>query len=372
MRIAVVGTYGVKCGIATYANHLVQELAKQHEVMVFAEDYVCGNELLDFLSDVKIVRCFSRNSQSSTLLKELQAFAPDIVHIQHEYGIFGALRHELDKVAMAFEGRIIVTLHTVVPIVEGIVFDMPRSVACYVVHNSFAKNHLVEKDGIAANKVAVIGHGTLILPPMDKSEARQRFDLPQESKIILSHSFIEKRKNIDKIMMATSLLKDELPIYYVHAGGLHPNSIGKDMQDAQSLLQLPRKLNIEPWVRIVAAFINEDDLACYLSAADIIIVMEDSTFPEFRASGIMHTVVPGKAVIASDIPEFNEFPNDAVYKVSLDENALSKAIKEILLHPDLADRLAQSLLRYANDTSWQSTAVEHIQLYQKVLQQAHE
>lgn len=364
MKICLVATYGVTCGIATYTAHLAQQLASEDEVVIFAEDYL-NNKQPDFSSDLKVIRCFNRNHPSPGLLKALGDYPCDVVHIQHEYGIFGNLKNELRQVAAEYKGRTVMTLHTVCP--PSGVFDLHNCADCFIVHNRYGEEYLL-RQGIKRNKIKVITHGTLLFPKISQKEARAKLRLPLERKIILTHSFIERRKNIDKVIKAVAKLKNDLPISYIHVGGVHPHVPGWLGQAyLNECRELIRELDIALEAVIVDRFISEEEMSYYLAAADILVVMEDSTYPEMHASGVMHTVTPGKPVIASDIPDFAEFPDDAVYKINIDEESLEQAIKEVLSDPGLASRLSGNLLSYAQATSWENMAKRHVEVYEDIM-----
>ena len=364
MRIGLISTYGVKCGIATYAAHLANQLAKEHEVIIFAEDYL-NNEQLDFNSDLKVMRCFNRNYSSSRLLEALRTYPCDMVHIQHEYNIFSKLKNELNQVAAKYKGRTAITLHTVYP--PSGVFDLQESADCFIIHNDYGKEYLL-KQGIKRNIIKIIPHGTLLLPRIPSNEARVKLRLPQDRKIILTHSFIERRKNLDKIIKAVATLKNELPIIYIHVGTVHPHAL---VSLGQSYLnecnQLIRELDVVSEVMIINRFINEEELGYYLAAADIIIIMEESSYPEIHGSGVLHTVAPGKPIMASDIPDFAEVPDDAIYKIANTEKSVEKAIRDIFLNPEFASRLSDNFLIYAQATSWENTSKIHAELYEDML-----
>jgi len=363
MKIGLIATYGVRCGIATYTAHLAQQLAKEHEVIIFAEDYL-NNKQPDFNSDLKVIRCFNRNHSSPGLLKALRTYPCDIVHIQHEYGIFGNLKNELSHVAAEYEGRTVITLHTVYP-TDG-VFDLQSCADCFIIHNSYGKEYLLEQE-IKGDKIKVIIHGTLLLPQISQREVRIKLHLPLDRKIILTHSFIERRKNIDKVIKAVAKVKNGLPITYIHVGSVHPHLLDWLGQSYLSeCRELIEELGIASEVMIIDRFISEEEMSYYLAAADVIVIMENSTYPEIHASGVMHTVTPGKPVIASNIPDFAEFPDDAVYKINIDEESLKRAIKEVLSDSGLASRLSGNLLSYAQATSWENTAKRHVEIYEDI------
>lgn len=364
MRIALIAPYGVKCGIATYSEHLAQELSTEHEVVIFAEDYI-GNSQDEFKTDLKVVSCFNRNHPDQRLIEALQSFNPHAVHIQHEYGVFKNLRDTLMEVAAQFEGRTIITLHTVK---TGNKFDLQDCAQYFIVHKISGKEHLVEEEEINPDRIEVIPHGTLLVPQIPSKVARLKLGLPLDRKIILSHAFLGRRKNIDKIIKAVADLKNELPIYYVHVGAVHPHSPQNEGKAyLHECLHLIEELGVGSEVQIIPKFIPDKELIYYLNASDVIVTLENSIFPNLAASGIMHTIAPNKPVIASNVINFDEFPGDAFYRLNPEYDLLSLALREVLTNPELSDRLNESLLQYAEETSWDKVTQEHVKLYHRCL-----
>jgi len=360
MNIGFITTFGVKCGIATYTDHLAQQLGREHEVVIFAEDYL-DNKQPDFSSNLKVMRCFDRNHSSPRLLEALRANPCDIVHVQHEYGIFGKLKNDLEQVAAECKGRTVMTLHTARPWRGK--FHLQDCADCFIVHNTFGEQYLLGQ-GIEASKIKVITHGTLILPRISQREARTRLRLPLDGKIVQTHSFFERRKHIDKVIEAVAKLKGKLALTYIHIGGTHPHLRGKlERSYLGECVRLSREMGIASEVVIIERFVSEEEMGYYLAAADVIVVMEKSTYPEVHASGVLHTVSPGKPVIASDIPDFAEFPDDALYRIDNDAESLAQALRELLSDSGLTSRLSENLLRYAQATSWENIARIHTEVY---------
>jgi glycosyltransferase involved in cell wall biosynthesis len=366
MRIAILSTYGVRCGIATYTENLARELSGNNEVVIFAEDCI-NNIQPDFNTDARYVRCFNRNSMDGRLLNALKMFKPDIVHVQHEYGIFRNLKGLLETVKQNYRGQTVMTLHTV-NANNG--FDLQNCADYFIVHKKHAKKHLNMVEKMKSEIVKVIPHGTLIVPNIPREVARKKLGLPTDRKIILSHAFFERRKNIDKIIKAVSDLRGELPLYYVHIGGTHPNMPDRNGEMYyRECLKLLREHNLLNHVRFVKRFVSYEELFYYLNACDLVVTLEDENYPKISASGIMHTVAM-KPVIASDVINFAEFPDNSFYKINIDVNALKNAIREILSNPELSEELVKNLLEYAKKTSWDVVAGAHLKLYAECLEKA--
>jgi hypothetical protein len=118
-RIAFVGNWKMRCGISTYAEKLWPHIISQiNDWRIFAErNYektgplnVVGNVIVD---SSKVIECWSRGDSLVELIKQIKEFAPDVVWIQHEYGLWPNARHWLSLMSQLTGTRVIVTLHSV-------------------------------------------------------------------------------------------------------------------------------------------------------------------------------------------------------------------------------------------------------------------
>jgi len=123
LRIAIVSRYPpVHCGIGEYTRMLVHALLSidpSLEIHIFSSSDAGWREYIDKHVGVKITPSFDRGEKSYNRLLETIAEQGvfDIVHVQHEYSIFGlhnGILRALSK--MREEGiarRIVATMHTV-------------------------------------------------------------------------------------------------------------------------------------------------------------------------------------------------------------------------------------------------------------------
>jgi len=371
LRIGLISTYGVKCGVSTYTEHLIESLMKfgGNEIFVFAEDNNKRSSRNEFSSTIEFVRCFHRYDESEErIIEAIEKRAPEIIHIQHEYSIFRNTKM-LEKVHEICEDRTIMTLHTIN--LEN-KFDLGGLADYYIVHNDISRDYLIE-NGIPEERVKVIHHGTLIAPQMSKKDARKKLNLPLNRKILLSHAFFEKKKNIDLILQAVAELRDEIPLYYLHAGGVHPYGYPPERHQLyyEKCLKLVEELGISDIVRFDAEFIPDEELFVYLNSADVIMVVEENKYPLLSASGTMHTVAR-RPVIGSDLPTFSEFPEGCFYKVDLSLESIKEAVRKVLGDEKLSESLVRRMMEYAEKTSWDKIAEEHLKLYREVIKKAEE
>jgi glycosyltransferase involved in cell wall biosynthesis len=120
MKVALVGNWKTHCGIATYAEHIWPEVAKLvGNVKLFIEhnDTLAGDITVfgdTVLSPDKVVRCWRRGDSLNELGDAIEAYSPDIVWVQHEFGIWPNARHWLSFMSrMQERSRVVITAHSV-------------------------------------------------------------------------------------------------------------------------------------------------------------------------------------------------------------------------------------------------------------------
>ena len=170
MKIAIISSYGVYCGIARYTYHLAEGLIKEgHNVRIFAryrEEREHYEKELKKLP-LKVIRCW-KNENTEKIIKELLEYKPDIIHLQD----ICRIKKIYKKVHELFPGKIVVTFHSVAaPRVsfhavtqisdKTFVNRVKPYIDHYIVHNKLSKKFLTKKNKIKKNKISVIDHGTL-------------------------------------------------------------------------------------------------------------------------------------------------------------------------------------------------------------------
>ena len=94
MKIAFVGNWKMKCGIATYAENLWSKIIPHvGDYKLFVENNTIttgplnqiGNKTID---PSKVVPCWKRGESLKTLVEEIKDYDPDVVFIRHEFGLW--------------------------------------------------------------------------------------------------------------------------------------------------------------------------------------------------------------------------------------------------------------------------------------------
>ncbi|MCK5250994.1 MAG: glycosyl transferase family 1, partial [Spirochaetaceae bacterium] len=112
MRIAMISTYPpIECGIATYAENLCGALKKgNNEILVISQHGAAGDRVYPVYNATD-------DNIAAEIFTILAKLTPDLVHIQHEFGLYG-VQHGIQINELILRLRMVdlpmvVTLHTV-------------------------------------------------------------------------------------------------------------------------------------------------------------------------------------------------------------------------------------------------------------------
>lgn len=172
MRIGLISTYPpIECGIATYTENLCIALRKtDNEVFVISQHGASGDQVFPVYNPTD-------DNIAAKVFNVIAKLTPDVVHIQHEFGLYGDL-HGVQIIDMLIRFRItglpiVTSLHTVKfpfsmhhrTILEAIV----QYSSSVIVHEEFQKELLVGQFG-RAEKIIVIPHGVRNIEPIPKAK----------------------------------------------------------------------------------------------------------------------------------------------------------------------------------------------------------
>jgi len=296
LRVAFVGVYHERCGIATYSEALWPEIGKYvGEWRIFCEDGTASD-------DARIVPCWTRGQSLSGLVGQIKDFQPDVVMIQHEYGIFPDARHWLALMSNLRDFRVLVTMHSIYrhrdkTIVEAATPEI-------IVHTTLARDVLKNEKKVPGS-VHVIPHGCFPCSSADKL-----WNLYRSSHTFMQFGFGFRYKSWEVPIRAVALLKDRYPdVFFTGLFSESPHSLVEHRIYADELHELINSLGVADHVALIRGYQSDETLQSYLRTNQVAVFpyVNSVGHEVFGCSGAARLAMStGIPVIASRVPHFHD------------------------------------------------------------------
>jgi glycosyltransferase involved in cell wall biosynthesis len=359
LKIALVGNYGSKCGIGTYCKFLYDELINyvgDYKLFVEKQDsYEIENPKIP---NDKIVACWKRGESLLELIQSIDDYNPDIILIQHEFGIWPNARRWLSLMSQLSDYRVITTMHSVFPYHnDKIIYEAAMSEI--VVHLPQAKNNLVNEKKINA-QVHVIPHGCYPISNQEKLWNTYRSDFT-----FIQQGFGFEYKNFEGSIKATALLKEKYSdVFFTGLFSESPHNVAGHTIYFNKLMDLVKQLGIQESVSVIRGFQSEQVVDSYLRTNQVGIFPYISVpgHEVFGASGAARlAMAAGIPIITSSIPHFSDLPTikaDSPEKIAeeLDKLFSDKQLK--------AQQIAKQN-QFIIDNSWDNVARKYVAIFEK-------
>jgi len=358
IRIDLVTTWGIKCGIAEYSKFLKNEIDKFNYLRMRICPIKKPNSINPFCF-IKLIRGV-KNSQ--------------IVHIQYQPGIFGRIpipHFSFNYFPLLIfilrlwkkkkKNRIIITIHefSLNSSMDRLMLKFLNFSNKLVVHTEKLKELLV-KNRISKDKITIIPLGTTRCKILDKEECKEKLGVLNK-KVLIIFGFIHKNKGFDSLI--DILPKIDENVVLLVAGAPHPQ-VKKDYYI--SLRKKVSTLNLQDRVRFLG-FIKEEELPIVFNATDIAI------FP-YRwiiTSGALHIALSYRIpVIASDLDYFREIKckYDCIELFRKNNKQdLCEKIQKLLISEKRQKYLKKRCEKFYEKTNWEAMAEKTVRLYLELI-----
>ncbi len=335
LRIGMITPYKVRCGIATYSESLISALAQQDV-------------------DVYVVRLSRFGRKSPELIQNLVQRIPvdkiDLIHIQHEYGLYQQLEPEF-YAHLETLGKPVVTTAHAVGVRRGIDACIATMSNRVIVHNKFCAKGFGYPE-----KTVIIPHGASLRETEEMGKAKKSFGIDPRIPIVGYCGFISEYKGLETLIQAvTKIPRAALLI----AGGYHTQA------DTPYIAALRRKtLQVLPSRCHWTGYVPDERLPAAYGAMDILCY--PSRFATESGALIM-ALSHGKAVIASRVAPFKEKEKQGALITFKTADDLTRKIKRLLKDKQLREKTEAGARKYVEENSWNNIAEKHIKLYEQVL-----
>lgn len=384
IRLGFVSRYPpVKCGIGEYAHFLVEALASVNpgvEVYVFStseagwEPYRRGAAM--------VIPAYERLARDYRgLLDRLaEVGGVDVLHLHHEYGIYGDGPEVFEAMRQAVEEGLasaaVATLHTVyhpMGLEEGKRERLEAQAAAagldaVVVHSVLQEFELYSQ-GFPADRVRRIPHGTHVNPYTGDNPDRLLSELgvePAEAPRprLVAPGFLRPDKGLYTLLDTARRLREEGFRGSVIVAGEEQGRGGREV--GERLAAASERGDVV----LLHRYLSSDELLKLMAAADVLVLPYEDRPGKYSVSGILHLAMGSmKPLVGTRVPRLIELYQHAPRLVvpPRSPGGLAALTRWVLDNYDYAVAYMSGLYGYAVRTLWARMARRHLRLYYEVL-----
>jgi len=354
LRVALVGVYRIQCGIATYAEQLFPRMAAQvGECRIFAEkaDGVPEEE--------NVVRCWLRGEPLVELVDRIKEFKPDVVYVEHEFGIFPNARYWLSFVAQMQDYKLFVKQHSVFYHKDKLVCE--AAVPNIIVHTQIGKRVLTEK-GVPSN-IYVIPHGCF--PCVESGRYWNMYHSPHT---LVQFGFGFEYKGWETALKAVAILKTTFPDVF-YTGLFSESKFNKllHLNYYNKLNALILELGIEHNVALIRGYQSDASLDAYLKTNQIAIFpyVMNGEHTVYGATGAARlAMAAGTPTITSSVPQFDDVEGVCPRPSTPEE--LAQEIEAMFGSKGVREKQVEKQNKWLQDNSWDNVTLRHLDLFSGV------
>ena len=220
----------------------------------------------------------------------------------------------------------------------------------FVANSAAVRDQMIQKRGIAADRISVIPNG------VDMPECLNRREAPNDPPVIGTACRLVRQKNVRCLLQAVGLLRDRGRLVRVEIAGSGP------LWD--SLRAFCRHLRLEDRVEFLG---ERGDMPALLARWDAAVL---PSWHEGLSNFLMEAMVAGVPVVASDIPENRALLCDG--KAGLlfpphDAHGLADALWRLVNDRELSRGMSDVAKRVISEYSVEAMVSMHLTLYKRLL-----
>jgi glycosyltransferase involved in cell wall biosynthesis len=320
-----------------------------------------------------------RHGWDEVVYETVQRIKPDIVHIQHEFGLYrtsndnaGGLFRPLFRWKTEGTPPVVATYHSVYtelsPMISAYMDVMQRLVDAGIVHAEYQWAHLHTNLGRIVENVYVIPHGASVRKPPAKEEAKYKLDL-KGKKVLGLLGWFTPTKGFHRIVSMWGELYGQLgdDTALVLAGDARLGD-AKQIDYKNTLTKLVEKSSARDSIKLLFGSFSPEEYEHILSSFDAMVM--PYTFAS-QSGNLAHSFSLGVPVVASGLEGLKaeiEASGAGIAVEPGNDTEMKRAIITILKDDALRTAYRKRALRYVRmSIGWNITAKKHMKLYRNVL-----
>jgi glycosyltransferase involved in cell wall biosynthesis len=362
-RVAMVTTWGSRCGIAEYARFLVDATRDRVFYRIYASE---ERDWPDSDIGYNVARSWmpGREGDVDRLIERLKDSDEDFVHFQYNFGFFEIA--ELCRMieALSPSKRILVTFHStknrILPTGEISSLSQYRELLLKATALFVHQDDDIERlysFGLG-QQAAKVTQGNITYPDVAAQTVRERLEIPHLP-VLASFGFLLPHKGVLEIIQAIDILRCEYPaILFIAVCAIYPNP---DSQEYfRRCAEEVQRLGLQKHVVLVTEFLNFDECMVLLQAADLTAMPYHYT-AESSSAAVRFCLASGRPLITSKQQIFAEV---AACAEQIDEptpEAIAAAVRKLLRSPGRCDELIRRIRARVEETSWERVGADYVQ-----------
>lgn len=352
LKVALVANYGMNCGIATYSKFLYDELTPLlGNYKIFAETF--DGQPAD---TENLLHCWKRGESLVNLIQAIKDYDPDVVLIQHEWGLWHNSRQWLSMMSQLHNYRVICTMHSTFYHMDKLIVE--ASIQEMIVHLESAKDVLLNNKSISS-KIYVVPHGCFLPEKKDKL-----WNFYRTEQNFIQFGFLFRYKGYENAIRAAALLKPKYPgVYFTGLCGEAHNATLEHNKYYDDLIGLVNDLGLQENVALIRGYQSETVLDTFLrmNKAAVFPYISNKDHECFGSSGaVPYGMARQIPIITSNVHHFENLPT---IKASSPEDIAAELDKIFSSNKVREDQIAKQN-EYLEQNCWTKVA----QMYLKVLE----
>ena len=370
--VVLVGDYPPRrCGIATFTADVREALiAARPEVDVKIAALDDKAEHYAYPAEVAYRINQDQPADYRAAAAAINADAPDVVCVQHEFGIFGGEAGEhLMLLLDALDAPVISTLHTILEHPEEEqrrVFDrlIARS-SRVIVMAERGRDMLLDVWKVPADKIALVPHGAPDAPLEPTARAKAALGY-EANELLFTFGLLSPNKGIETAIHALPKIVEARPnALYLVLGATHPHLVAREGEAyRESLVALAEELGVGDHLQLLDSYTDTPKLIEYLSAADVYITPYLNR-QQITSGTLSYAAALGKPIVSTPYWHAEELLADdlGVIVPFRDPDAIAAATIDLLAHDDARRGLRKRIYAATRETIWSVFGARYLDIF---------
>lgn len=371
--VALIGNYPPRrCGIATFTADVRASLLDARPDLV-CEVYAMNDAELSYPYPAEVAFEI-RQDQAADYLKaasRLSATRPDVVCVQHEFGIFGGPAGEqLMLMLDAIDRPVVATLHTVLdqpdPDQRRVFERLLARSSRLIVMAERGRRILREVWRVADDKIVTIPHGAPDRPLAPTAPMKEVLGYAGHD-LLFTFGLLSPNKGIETVIRALPRIVAARPsTLYVVLGATHPHLIAHEGERyRRSLLDLADSLGVGRHLQLLDSYTDTPRLIEFLQAADIYVTPYLNA-AQVTSGTLSYAAAMGKPIVSTPYWHAEELLSGGGGRLVPfgDSEALGDEIARLLADDGYRANLSQTIYRRTRHTTWAMSAESTLKVFE--------